>query len=296
MEGASHNKNPQPQEFEFSPQDFQTISALVHKNYGLSLTESKKPLIYSRLSKRLRSLDIKSFRDYCDFVVSDAGAGERNNMLSALTTNVSHFYRERHHFDLLEKTVLPPLIERAQAGGRVRLWSAGCSAGQEPYSIAFTLLKLCPNASQLDLKILATDIDEDILARAKAGIYAEEDLGKLGEDQTRWMEPLGDDSLSHRITEDPKKLVVFTKLNLVGEWPRTNNFDVVFCRNVAIYFDRDTQSVLWQRLADRLEPGGHLIIGHSERLTPNISHLFDPTGITAYRKRSELKSQAAQSS
>lgn len=286
MTVATDRGTVRPKEFAFSTQDFETISELVRKNYGLSLTDAKKPLIYSRLSKRLRSLGLKSFAEYCDYVVSDIGATEQNQMLSALTTNVSHFYRENHHFELLEKHILPPLISRARDGGRVRLWSAGCSAGQEPYSIAFTLLKLCPEAGALDIKILATDVDEDILARAKAGVYAEEDLGKISADRARWMEPLGGTTDSHRIAGDPRKLVVFTKLNLVGTWPKTNSFDVVFCRNVAIYFDRETQGTLWQRLADRLAAGGYLITGHSERLTENVIALFEPAGITAYRKQS----------
>lgn len=288
MDGPAQLSASPPQEFKFTDRDFDLISGLVHKNYGLSLTDAKKPLVYSRLIKRLRFLNIESFEAYCDFVISPAGEVERNRMLSALTTNVSHFFREKHHFELMETTILPPLIARARTGGRVRLWSAGCSAGQEPYSIAFTVLKLCPNADSLDFKILATDIDDDILAKAKSGLYAQEDVGKLDGSNENWLTPTSEDGhAKYEVKPLPKKLISFTKLNLVGEWPQTNQFDMIFCRNVAIYFDRETQSRLWSRFAKRLMPDGFLIIGHSERLTPNIGNLFEIAGITAYRKKSE---------
>jgi chemotaxis protein methyltransferase CheR len=270
-----------PAEYAFTDRDFGQIAAMVKRDYGLHLEPAKKSLVYSRLARRLRARGLASFADYCRLLEQERG-DERDRMLSALTTNVTQFFREAHHFDLLGREVLPALVARARAGGRVRIWSAGCSSGQEPYSIAATVLEVCPDAARLDLRILATDVDPEVLASARAGLYRADDLaGLLGSRQSRLFDET--DCPKRAIRAELRALVSFRLLNLVGDWPMSGQFDVIFCRNVAIYFDKPTQERLWSRFADRLAPGGVLFIGHSERLTGPAADDFVSAGVTSYR-------------
>ena len=177
--------SPPAQEFSFEDGDFRRIAALALAEFGLSLSEAKKPLVYSRLARRLRSRGIASFGAYIDMLEAGSDEAEKVQLLSALTTNVTQFFREAHHFDLLRQELLPDLLERARQGGRVRLWSAGCSTGQEPYSLAMTLLDLEPKAAAFDIKILATDIDPAVMERARAGQYRSDELTGLTPDHLR---------------------------------------------------------------------------------------------------------------
>lgn len=271
-------------ESSFTDADFARIARRAQADFGLHLPASKKDLVYSRLAKRLRHLGLRDFHSYCGLLDAPDGVEERTQMLSALTTNVTHFFREVHHFKLLREQILPPLIQAARDRRRVRLWSAGCSAGQEPYSLAFTLLEMCPEAGKLDIRILATDVDPQILHRAETGLYPEDDIKALPEAARRWIEGRADGGFS--IGEKARGLVRFGLLNLVQEWPVRGPFDIIFCRNVAIYFDRDTQARLWNRFAGLLPPGGHLFIGHSERVAGPADAVLQSIGVTAYRKRS----------
>lgn len=269
--------------YAFTDHDFQIIANRAQADFGLYLTLAKKDLAYSRLTKRLRALGLADFNSYCRLIETEGGADERMQMLSALTTNVTHFFREDHHFRTLREQVLPPLIAAARAGGRVRLWSAGCSAGQEPYSLAFTLLGLCPEAAKLDIRILATDVDPVIIAKAKAGVYDNEDLKSLPDAaKAQHVTDMG----GGRFVIGPKarELISFGELNLMQDWPIKGPFDIIFCRNVAIYFDKDTQSRLWGRFADMLPAGGYLCIGHSERVAGPASTSLETVGVTTYRK------------
>ena len=269
--------------YAFTDHDFQIIANRAQADFGLYLTLAKKDLAYSRLTKRLRALGLADFNSYCRLIETEGGADERMQMLSALTTNVTHFFREDHHFRTLREQVLPPLIAAARAGGRVRLWSAGCSAGQEPYSLAFTLLGLCPEAAKLDIRILATDVDPVIIAKAKAGVYDNEDLKSLPDaSKAQHVTDMG----GGRFVIGPKarELISFGELNLMQDWPIKGPFDIIFCRNVAIYFDKDTQSRLWGRFADMLPAGGYLCIGHSERVAGPASTSLETVGVTTYRK------------
>ena len=272
-------------EMNLSDRDFQAIATMVHTEFGLHLQASKKALVFSRLARRVRDLGLPGFGDYVAHVSSKDGEAEKNNMLSALTTNVTQFFREGHHFDQLRNEVLPPLIKRARSGTRVRIWSAACSAGQEPYSIAATLLGLCPDAARLDIKILATDIDPVIIAKAREGRYPMEELSAipppLRDIATRKVP--GSDKEFH-IAPELKQLITFNIVNLVGDWPMKGAFDVILCRNVAIYFDKETQARLWRRFTTQLNPGGYLMIGHSERLPDAEARAFSSVGITAYQK------------
>jgi len=273
-------------EFAFTEGDFRKIAAMVHGDAGIALPDTKATLVYSRLAKRLRALGLSSFKDYCVLVAGKDGLDERQKMLAALTTNVTRFFREPHHFEDFASKVLPPLLQRARSGGRVRIWSAACSSGQEPYSAAMTLLSLMPNAGDLDIRILATDIDPNMVVDGRNGVYSENLLaGVSAEHRRRWTTTEASGGV--RMADELRALVTFNELNLIGDWPMKGRFDVIFCRNVAIYFEDDTQARLWSRFAPLLQPGGTLYIGHSERIAGPAAALFTPDGVTTYRKVGE---------
>jgi chemotaxis protein methyltransferase CheR len=275
-------------EFAFTEGDFRKIAAMVHGDAGIALHETKATLVYSRLAKRLRALGLSSFQDYCALVAGQDGVDERQRMLAALTTNVTRFFREPHHFDHLRQKVLPPLLSAARAGGKVRLWSAACSSGQEPYSAAMTILSLMPEAPNLDIKILATDIDPNMVVEARNGVYAEGLMAGVSEEyRRRWTAPAAGRPGFVQVADEARALVTFNELNLIGDWPMKGKFSAIFCRNVAIYFDDATQAKLWSRFAPLLPVGGTLYIGHSERVAGPASVHFEPDGITTYRLSSE---------
>jgi chemotaxis protein methyltransferase CheR len=274
-------------EFAFTARDFRRISLLLHSMAGISLVESKSTLVYSRLAKRLRVLGLGSFAEYCALLDEggERSQDERRRMVTALTTNVTRFFREPHHFDHLAEHVIAPAAGRIRAGGRLRLWSAGCSTGQEPYSIALTVVKALPEAADLDVRILATDIDPDVVAKGRAATYDETELaGVPPELRNRWMERCGD---RWRIVAALRGLVAFRELNLVDEWPVKGPFDAIFCRNVVIYFDEPTQDSVWRRFEPLIAPAGRLYIGHSERVPPSVTGL-ESDGLTAYRRTEGL--------
>lgn len=272
-------------EYPLTRRDLSEIAAMIYSDAGISLNETKASLVYSRLSKHIRALGLPGFRDYCQLVSSPAGAVQRREMLSHLTTNFTRFFRENHHFDHLRDEVLPGLLARAKAGGRVRIWSAACSDGQEPYSIALTVLSLMPNAADLDFRILATDIDPKILGLARAGAYDEAALETVSPAMRKqWFQEVEiQGRRKFQIDDRVKRLITFNELNLLAQWPFKGSFDVIFCRNVVIYFDEPTQTKIWSRFAGQLQDNGHLYIGHSERVAGDAKHLFDNIGITTYR-------------
>ena len=264
---ASGASEPTP-EFALTQDDFTRIAKILQSEAGIVLSPSKSALVYSRLAKRLRLLGIDSFKAYCEFVSGTEGTAERGEMLSALTTNVTHFFREKHHFDHLRASVFPGLVAAARRGGRVRIWSAGCSQGQEPYSIALTLLSMMPDALDHDVRILASDIDPNVVRFGAAGIYSASVLEPVPSDlRRRYFEPVAGQADSFRVTDVVRDLVAFRELNLIGTWPMRGTFQVIMCRNVTIYFDQPTREAIWGRFADYLDPAGWLYIGHSERLS-----------------------------
>lgn len=277
---------PQPLaagEFGFEETDFAFIASTLYEDAGIHLPASKANLVYSRLAKRLRALGLENFRDYCALVGSEDGVTERAQMIAALTTNVTRFFREPHHFDHLRAKVIEPNVKDIRAGKRLRIWSAGCSSGQEPYSIALTLLGLLPDARGYDARILATDINTHVLETARRGVYPVEELTSVPIELRRsWMEPAGNGAM--RLDDGPRGLVTYRQLNLVGTWPMRGPFDAVFCRNVAIYFDERTQVRLLNRIASLVRPGGYLYLGHSERLIGPAETLFKIDGTTVYKK------------
>jgi chemotaxis protein methyltransferase CheR len=273
-----------PGEFTLSRDDFRRTSQMIYADAGIHLAEGKAALVYGRLAKRLRALRMQAFRDYCDLVASPEGAAERQEMLTSLTTNVTKFFRESHHFEHLKTHILAPFLARGARGARLRLWSAACSTGQEPYSIALTLLSVWPEAAQHDVKILATDIDRTVLATAEAGVYAENLLeGVSANLRRRFFEPAGGDRGASRVIAPVRQLVTFRPLNLVESWPMSGQIEAIFCRNVVIYFDESTQQGVWQKFAPRLAPEGVLYIGHSERVTGPAAALMRSDGVSTYR-------------
>ncbi len=272
-------------EFAFSWSDFRMIAGLVHAGSGIVLNEGKANLVYSRLVKRLRLLGLGSFREYCTLVSGKDGADERQAMIAAMTTNVTRFFREEHHFDYLKASVLPSLLDRARRGGRVRMWSSACSSGEEPYSLALTVLSLMGDAPDHDLLILASDLDPNMVARARAGTYDVRQLDSIPHDlRAKCLKAQRSRSaISYEIADAPRRLIRFRELNLLDPWPMKGRFDVIFCRNVMIYFDEETQNRIWQRFAQILEPDGILCIGHSERIPASLS--FELVAQTTYRLR-----------
>jgi chemotaxis protein methyltransferase CheR len=271
-------------EFSLTTRDFERIAALVHAEAGILLQSNKMNLVYSRLAKRLRMLKLSSFKEYCALVADPDEHAERGAMIRALTTNVTRFFREPHHFEHLKANFLPALRASAMKGGRVRFWSAGCSSGQEPYSIALTLLSVFPDACSYDVKILATDIDENMIEKGQVGIFDRSTIADVPPDlRQRWFMPLERQGGAMQAGEELRTLVTFKKLNLIGTWPMKTRFDAIFCRNVVIYFDSETQTTLWSRIVPLLTPSGALYIGHSERVSGPAEKLLVSDGITTYR-------------
>jgi chemotaxis protein methyltransferase CheR len=286
-EKVDHAPGNSPDEFLLTGADFRRIAETLHSDTGIHLPDSKMALVYSRLAKRLRALGLKSFREYCALILTHEGADERQRMIAALTTNVTRFFREPHHFEHLRQTVLPPLLEAARRGGRVRIWSAACSSGQEPYSIALTILSVMPDAADFDVKVLATDIDFNMINEGKSGVYNEEALSSLPSAlRQRWFTSTSRQG-GKKCGAGPelRALVAFRELNLIGSWPMKGPFHAIFCRNVVIYFEEQTQSKIWSRFTPLLSPGGFLYIGHSERLAGPAASAFSSEGVTTYRLR-----------
>lgn len=268
-------------EFTFTAEDFRLIAQTLHAAAGIALPETKATLVYSRLAKRLRALGLESFRDYCALVSGKEGLDERQQMIVALTTNVTRFFREPHHFEHLKTHVLPELLAQVRRGGSLRIWSAGSSNGQEAYSIALTILSLMPEAPDHDVRILASDIDTKMLAEGREGVYGASVMAPVpGELRARWFEREGE---SWRASEPLKRLVVFNELNLIGEWPMKRQFQAIFCRNVLIYFEEETQAKIFSRFVPLMAPGARLYIGHSERVSGPDAHRFATDGVTTYR-------------
>lgn len=282
--------NTQQDEPRLSRSELEKIADLVKKEAGLDVIEMAEALVFSRLTRRLRATGCRDFPAYLALVHSDAGGDERTAMIEALTTNITRFYREPAHFRILAEQVLPGLRARAVRGARVRLWSAGCSTGEEAYTMAAIILNGFPEATNHDIRILATDINRRVLKEAETGIYSEERLDGLpGNLREILFSSSPHDENSVKVRDSVKALVTFRQLNLVSEWPLRGPFDVIFCRNVAIYMDQPTQWQLWSRMERVLDPEGMLFIGHSERLGPDLAGKLLSCGPTSYCRGSSVQ-------
>lgn len=268
-------------EFEFTDYDFQVISGKIHSLCGIVLKIEKKSMVYARLSRRLRELKIASFREYLDYLNLHENE-EIGNLVNAITTNLTRFFRESHHFDHLMRVMIPETLDQQHGvkDPKIRIWSAASSSGEEPYSIAMTLNHLFNERrlSTLNAKILATDIDTDMIETCKKGFYKD-----IQEVPHPHRENFKKEQKGFRIDQQIQQLITFKQLNLMGQWPFQGPFDAVFCRNVVIYFDKETQRVLFDRIADLLKPKGWLYIGHSESLF-KVTDRFELIGQTIYQK------------
>ncbi len=265
-------------EFEFGEREFRFLGQLVHAHTGIVLAEHKRDMVYSRLARRVRALELKDFTSYCDLLQGPDGDAEMGNLVNAITTNLTSFFRESHHFEHLAEKVLKPMVSKGQK--RLRIWSSACSSGMEPYSIAMTMKAAIPNISSWDAKILATDIDTNMLATGKAGVYSNSELDHI---PSRYKDMVDIEGAQLHMTQPLRDLITFNHLNLLQPWPMKGQFDAVFCRNVVIYFDKPTQAKLFSRIADQMKPDGWLYIGHSENLT-NVCDRFELCGRTIYRR------------
>ena len=273
------NFDQKDKEFKFTENNFQFIVKLVNTHTGIVLAPHKKSMVYSRLARRLRALGLKNFDDYCDYLTNGQHDDELENFMNSLTTNLTAFFRESHHFDHLE-TFLHSIKHKP----RIRLWSAACSTGQEPYSIAAVLAKVLGGQKHKDAKILATDIDTKVLQTAKTGTYDAEQMMKVPEAYRKLLAPqYSKKNRDFTIDSKIKELITFKQLNLLHEWPISGMFDAIFCRNVVIYFDKPTQGILFNKFADHIEPNGILYIGHSENLY-EVKQRFRLVGKTTYQR------------
>jgi chemotaxis protein methyltransferase CheR len=262
---------------------FEEISHLVKSLAGINLHTGKKELVKARLSKRLRTLGLTNFDEYIAVVRDDTTGTELVTMLDALSTNLTKFFREPDHFQYLAEKVIRPLA--AQGSGKLRIWSAGCSTGEEPYTLAITVADALPNLARWDIRVLATDLSTRVLARAARGVYdAERVEGVPPEQRSRHFVQVGNrPAKEYQVNERLRSLVHFARLNLMGPWPMRGPFQAIFCRNVMIYFDKPTQATLIERFYDLLAPGGTLCVGHSESLAA-VKHKFHYVQPTIYEK------------
>jgi chemotaxis protein methyltransferase CheR len=268
-------------EFAFSAADFENLKQLAYEHAGISLADSKQNLIYSRLSRRLRALRLAAFRDYCDYLAGTPS--EIENFINSISTNHTKFFREDHHFDHFRANVAVPFAHAVarKPGGRLRVWSAGCSSGEEPYTIAVVLKREIRDIAGNDVRLLATDIDTDVLNRAANGEYAATALEEIPKEYHGYFARRAEPKIV--ADDDLKSFMVFRRLNLMEPWPFSGLFDAIFCRNVMIYFDGPTKANLVERFTKQLKPDGWLYIGHSESLIGAHPGL-ELVGRTTYRR------------
>lgn len=266
--------------------EFETLRALIHDVAGIALAPAKRTLLESRLQRRLRALGVTSFSAYLERL-RDLGPSEMVEMINCVTTNKTDFYREPHHFRFLQQQVLPAIEQRASGARRLRIWSAGCSTGEEPYTIALAIADaLGHRLSAWDVRILASDIDTKVLAHAASGTYTADRIATVPTHlREHYFAPSAHQPGGFDIDDRLRRLITFRRINFAdGRWPINATFDVIFCRNVIIYFDRETQATLFDRFSRLLRRDGHLVIGHSETLNWLSSTFVQVRGVpTVYR-------------
>ncbi|NUQ61647.1 MAG: hypothetical protein HUU20_04110 [Pirellulales bacterium] len=275
--------------FGIPDEDFETVRDLIYREAGITLSDAKRSLVCSRLAKRLNALKLRTHREYLEHLARrDPEGTERQRMINCLTTNKTDFFREPHHFVFLRDVVFPKIKQRAARGGprRLRIWSAGCSTGEEPYSIAITLLEHFGPIGAWDVRILASDINTDVLRTAEEGVYSLDRIAHLDEPIQRryFLRGTGKWEGYCQVRDDLRRMVTFRQINFFEHpWPLRSPCDVIFCRNVIIYFNAATQRGLLLRLADQLVDRGYLVLGHSENLYW-LSEVFEAQGNTVYRR------------
>jgi chemotaxis protein methyltransferase CheR len=281
-------------DFSLSDAAFNGVRERIYRLTGISLSDAKRTMVVGRLHRLLRQQGLASFNALFEVIDDPTNAGLVQDFVNALTTNLTRFWREPHHFDHL-KTYVAELMakqDRRSPDGRprLRIWSAGCSTGQEPYGIAMDLLASFPELKRWDFRVLATDIDTAVLAKAERGVYPDSELNGMPPQRARAFETPGDGTV--RVPEAARKVVAFKRLNLIGPWPMRGQFDAIFCRNVTIYFDRQTQAQVFARLGAVLVPGGFLYIGHSENMGLGTEG-FRLVGKTVYQSTAKADARSA---
>jgi chemotaxis protein methyltransferase CheR len=271
------------QEFQFTKVDFDRVRRIVYDHAGISLADSKQNLIYNRLSRRLRSLNFNDFNLYLTYVEGEGYDQEFTHLINAVTTNLTFFFREIHHFDYLADDLFPSLLKRNAQTKKVRIWSAGCSTGEEPYSIAIVAKEVFP--SDWDVQVHASDLDTNVINTAKIGLYQIDSLKGVSHERVkRWfLKGSGNNEGMVKVKPELQTIIHFQQVNLMHDWPWKEGFDIIFCRNVVIYFDKPTQQKLFKRYHELLRDQGHLFIGHSESLY-KVSEEFKLLGKTIYQK------------
>ncbi|MDO6548539.1 CheR family methyltransferase [Pseudoalteromonas carrageenovora] len=272
-------------EFLFTERDFKEIAALVYNACGIVLGEHKREMVYSRIARRIRERKLTDFSTYLAYLNSHKDQ-EFDAFINALTTNLTSFFRESHHFDYLKKQLVPALLVQNKNSRRVRIWSAGCSTGEEPYSLAMALHELFP--SNWDVKILATDLDSNVLKKAHTGVYSAANINGLDDALLKRWFLKSKDGESYKVKPKLQQLISFKRLNLLQDWPMKGPFDLILCRNVVIYFDKDTKDLLFKRYAKILAPHGHLFLGHSETMGKEHTE-FKNLGKTMYQKAADAR-------
>jgi len=277
----------QTREFPFSDNDFSTLADLIQSRTGIVMKDHKKNMVYGRLVRRLRALNIRSFSDYLHFLAGNRGEDEIGHLVNAITTNLTRFFREEHHFEHLAEVGLPDAIKavKQEKQDRLRLWSAGCSSGEEAYSMAMVLDQILNvrSASQIDAKILATDLDSNMLEKGRLGDYDQGIREQVPQTYATYIQPSSLNADKCHISNRLRDYIAFKQLNLISKWPMKGPFDAIFCRNVMIYFDHKTKMELTNKLVDLLKPGGWLYLGHSENLL-DVDKRLDLYGRTIYRR------------
>lgn len=275
------------QELKLKDRDFRRIKNLVYEHCGIYLNDAKKELVRTRLSKRLRQKKFTSFQDYLEYVLNDSTGQEFTTLIDSISTNFTSFFREQKHFDYLKNQLLPQRVKKrkSQSLSLIRTWSAGCSSGEEPYSIAITLHEFFQDLPGWDLKILASDISTRMLRTAQQGIYEHQKIKPLtGYQKHSYLkQQIINNRKQYQVKPVIKKYIIFNNLNLIKEWPIKVPLDFIFCRNVMIYFDKSVQEKLINRFWESLDYGGVLFTGHSESLT-GIRHKFKYIQPTIYMK------------
>jgi chemotaxis protein methyltransferase CheR len=271
-------------DFELSDAEFDRIRELVREHTGISLSEAKRQLVYGRLARRLRALKLGSFSEYIK-VLEQGDEVELEEFINAVTTNLTSFFREPHHFDYLGSEMLPEALKRNGAHRRLRIWCCAASTGEEPYSIAMVMREAQEKLHGWDAKLLATDLDSNVLAHGRRGVYGRDRLaGMAGKRVARFFDEVQDGAeRKFSAVDEIRSLVTFKQLNLMHDWPMKGPFDAIFCRNVIIYFDKDTQRALFERMAGLQRPGDFLFLGHSESLY-RVSDRYELIGRTIYRR------------
>ncbi len=266
-------------EFELTDRDFKFIQWFMHKTVGIYLSDRKRAMVYGRVSRQMRRLGLSRFQQYRDCIEQDEG--ERIHFINSLTTNKTEFFREYHHFEFLEKVLLREWRERGAS--RVDIWSAGCSTGEEPYSLISSLY--CAGAFDWidELGFYASDLDTSVLATAQKGVYSLEAAKSIPSPYLKqcFVKGKGENADRIKIVRGLQQLIQFMQINLLDEWPFDHQFDLISCRNVMIYFDRPTQEALITRFHQLLKPNGILFIGHSESVG-DCAPLFHHLGHTIY--------------